>query len=265
MVIIMKLGIIAGVNEESFKNAADKGLDFVEFCINGGADIDGFISQLPLVRDWIEKYKIAVGSIGRWKTDILDESGTVRQDEIEIAYRLIEAANYLGCSNYVCGCNYVSELSYYENCTKAIEFFAKLLEYGKSQGVDISTYNCRKNNFVHNPLAWTIIHGYLKNLGIKYDPSHARYNGGDYLKEVCDWGHRFYHVHLKGSLIVDGQRVDDPPAGLDQTDWKTFISLLYAKQYQRGLSIEPHSSVWQGELGEKGVDYTISYMRSLIF
>jgi len=260
----MQLGIIAGVNEESFKKAADKGLDFVEFCINGGYNVEEFIGQLSQIRGWMDRYKVAVGSIGRWKADILDQNGAIYQDEIEIAHKLIDAASTLGCKNYVCGCNYIEKLSYYENCSIAIEFFSDLLEYGKGKNVDISTYNCRKINFVHNPMAWTIIHGHLKELGIKYDPSHARYNGGDYLKETCDWGDRFYHVHLKGSLIVDGQRVDDPPAGLDQTDWKTFISLLHAKNYTRGLSIEPHSPVWQGELGQKGIDYTVAYMKSLV-
>jgi len=42
----------------------------------------------------------------------------------------------------------------YENVTRAIELFSKLIEYGKTKQVDISTYNCRKLNFVHSPMAW---------------------------------------------------------------------------------------------------------------
>jgi sugar phosphate isomerase/epimerase len=262
---MMKLGMIYAVREESFKSAANQGLDFVEFCINGGYDTDGFLNQLPQIKAWMETYQVGVGSIGRWKTNILDINGDIDHRELEIAYELIDAASYLNCPNYVCGCNFIDTLSYYENCTRAIEFFEKLIEYGKSQKVDISTYNCRKTNFVHSPLAWTIIHGHLRNLGIKYDPSHAVYHEGDYLKEALAWGHRFYHVHLKGSLVVDGLRIDDPPAGLDQTDWKAFMSILYAKKYDRGLSIEPHSPNWQGELGSKGVEYTLAYMKSLLF
>jgi sugar phosphate isomerase/epimerase len=65
-------------------------------------------------------------------------------------------------------------------------------------------------------------------------------------------------------LIIDGKRFDDPPAGLDQTDWGAFFSILYAKNYQGGLSIEPHSQVWKGELGEKGVNFTVNYMKKLL-
>lgn len=260
----MQLGIINLVEESSFKKAADKGLDFVEFCINGGSDVDEFIKLLPEIQGWIEKYSVNVGSIGRWKVDILDQTGEIEAKELDTASKLIDAAAILKCRNYVCGCNYVDALTYFKNISRAISFFEKLLDIGKSKNVDISTYNCRKTNFVYNPAAWKLIHGKLKDLGIKYDPSHAIYDGGDYLGEAAEWAHRFYHVHLKGSLAVNGQRLDDPPAGLDQTDWKTFIAILYAKGYDRGLSIEPHSSVWKDELKEKGLDYTISYMRKLM-
>ncbi|MBC8079768.1 MAG: hypothetical protein H7X86_05455, partial [Gorillibacterium sp.] len=91
-----------------------------------------------------------------------------------------------------------------------------------------------------------------------------RYAGRDYLQEMSVWGHRFHHVHIKGSLIIGGERFDDPPAGLDQTDWRSFMAVLYAKQYRGGLSIEPHSSIWTGKLGEQGMDYTIKHMRSMM-
>ena len=113
-------------------------------------------------------------------------------------------------------------------------------------------------------MAWTVIHGFLPELGIKFDPSHSRYAGGDYLREMRDWGERFYHVHIKGSVIINGERFDDPPAGLDQTDWQSFMAILYAKGYSGGLSIEPHSHNWEGELGEKGLDYTVNFMRKLV-
>ena len=38
----------------------------------------------------------------------------------------------------------------------------------------------------------------------------------------------------------------------------------YAKGYEGGLSIEPHSANWHGELGERGIDYTVRYFRELM-
>ncbi|MBB3110929.1 sugar phosphate isomerase/epimerase [Paenibacillus phyllosphaerae] len=261
----MKLGIIAQPVEESFNRAQRMGLEFLEFCINEGNDGEDFYRSRAQIKEWMQVYGQQIASVGRWKSVRIDQEGRVIPSELEICRKLIDTASDLGCENVVVGCNYVEERSYYENCTSAIAFFTMLMEYAQGKGVHISTYNCRKVNFVHNPAAWTIIHGHLKELGIKFDPSHSRYFGGDYLQETLDWGDRYRHVHLKGSMIVGGQRVDDPPAGLDQTDWKTFLSLLRVKGYTGGLSIEPHSPVWTGELGEQGIQYTIRYMNELLF
>ena len=261
----MNLGIIAPAKESSFKMAADKGLDFLEFCINVGDNTDTFFKDLEQVKKWIEQYHVSVGSIGRWGTDKLDQDGNVIKQELDISYKLIDAACFLGCRNFVCGCNYVEALSYYENCTAAINYLSTLIEYGKKQGIKISTYNCRWNNYINNPQVWTIIHGHLQELGIKFDPSHSYYAGMDYLKEIRDWGDRVYHVHIKGAMLIDGERFDDPPAGLDRISWEPLMAVLYQKQYKEGLSIEPHSKTWRDELGEKGVDFTIQYMRKLLF
>lgn len=260
----MKLGIIGAPTEETFKTAADRKLDFVEFCINVTKNVDDFVNQIGEIKQWMDRYQVKVGSVGRWGSSRIDKNGIV-EAEMEKDLRLIESAGELGCKIYVCGCNYVEDFSYYENCQLAISYFSKLIAYGRLKGVQIAVYNCGWNNFVDNSMAWTVIHGYLKELGIKYDPSHSRYAGRDYLKEMRDWGDRFYHVHIKGSLIVDGERLDDPPAGLDQTDWGSFMAVLYSKNYQAGLSIEPHSQIWTGELGVKGIDYTVNMMTKFLF
>ena len=260
----MKLGIIAPPEEESFRMAQRKGLDFLEFCINKGHDTGEFFGDLEKLKSWKERYKVDIGSIGRWKVEPIDGVGRIDEEELRLSYGLIDAAEELGCPNYVCGCNYAEGLSYYENCTAAIAYLSKLLDYGRDKKVRISTYNCRKGNFIHNPVAWTLIHGHLRELGIKYDPAHSRYEGADYLKELADWGERVNHVHIKGSFILNGKRVDDPPAGMDQTNWPELMTILYMKNYTGGLSLEPHSDIWRGELEGKGVDFSIQYMRRLM-
>ncbi|MCZ8513212.1 sugar phosphate isomerase/epimerase [Paenibacillus filicis] len=260
----MNLGIIGEWTEESFKQAADHQLDFVEFCVNVNKNADEFLNRTGEIRNWITRYNVGVGSVGRWGSDRIGKDGII-EEELDREIRLIQAASELGCKVYVCGCNKVEELSYHENCQLAIAYFSKLMEAGQSRGVKIAVYNCSWNNFVDNAMAWTVIHGYLKELGIKYDPSHSRYAGRDYLKEMRDWGKRFEHVHIKGSLIVDGTRLDDPPAGLDQTDWGSFMAVLYSVQYKGGLSIEPHSKTWVGELGNQGIDYTVRMMMRFLF
>lgn len=257
----MKLGMITWIGEEDFKRARERELEFVELDVNSRAQ--EFLDNLEDIKDRSQRYAMPIGAVGRWGSDRISALG-INEEELALERRLIAAAAELGSGVYITGCNYVEELSYYENCGYAIAYFKKLIEYGEDKGVKIAIYNCRWNNFVCTPMAYTMIHGYLKKLYIKYDPSHCIYDGGDYLKETRDWGKRFAHVHIKGSLVIGGERYDDPPAGLDQTDWRSFLAILYAQGYEGALSIEPHSSNWHGELGEQGVDYTIAYMRNLM-
>lgn len=257
----MKLGRIAWFEEKDFQSARERGMAFIELDVNDRAQ--EFLDNVEAIRERSAKYQVPVGAVGRWGSDRICREG-ICQEELELEYRLIDAAAQLGCGVYITGCNKVEELSYYENCVLAISYFEKLIAHGAEKGVKIAVYNCRWNNFVCDPMAYTVIMGYLKDLYIKYDPSHCIYAGGDYLQETRDWGDRFLHVHLKGSLIVGGERYDDPPAGLDQTNWGAFLAILYAKGYDKCLSIEPHSANWRGELGEKGIDFTIQYFRNLM-
>ncbi len=258
----MKLGRIAWFEEADFENAGKRGLEFIELDVNDRAQ--QFLDNVEVIAKRSEEYQIPIAAVGRWGSRRISAEG-ICGDELELESRLVDAAARLNCGIYITGCNYVEELSYYENCRLAIAYFEKLIAHGAKQGVKIATYNCRWDNFVCTPMAFTMIHGYLKDLYIKYDPSHCIYDGGDYLQEARDWGERFIHVHLKGSLVIGGERYDDPPAGLDQTNWGAFLAILHAKGYEGGLSIEPHSQNWRGELGEKGIDYTIRYFRTLMF
>lgn len=258
----MKLGMIGWIDEESFVKATNRNLEFLEICVNDRDE--EFLAKLEEIKKYSESYQLPIASIGRWGVSKRDNKGEIIEEELLIEFKLIEAAAYLGSPIYITGCNEVESLSYDENVSGAIQYFEKLIEFGKAYGVKIATYNCRWNNFVHSDPTWSLIHGHLPDLGIKYDTSHCIYAGGDYLAEAKKWGNRFVHVHLKGALVVEGQRFDDPPVGLDQTNWRSFMAILYAKRYNGGLSIEPHSENWQGELGEKGIDFTIKYMKQLL-
>lgn len=265
----MKLGIIALPEEKSFVMAKEKGLSYLEFCIDIREDLDSNVNEIcakqQQLLNWSRQYGVDVGSVGRWGTKKIDEKGNLIEDELKRNFRLIDLAAALGCTNYNTGCNYVESLTYNENIQAAIRYFQTVVDYGRDKGVKISVVNCHWGNFVNGDPEWSLILGQIPELYIKYDVSHSRYAGRDYLSEAKKWGHRFNHVHIKGSLIIDGERFDDPPAGLDQTNWGAFMAVLYKIGYSNGISIEPHSSTWRGELGEKGVDYTIGYIRKMIF
>lgn len=258
----MKLGIIEQPDEKGFAHAAQFGLSFVEYCINIGQDTGEFAARTGELLKLSERYGVAIGAVGRWGTDKVDKDGSLIAGEIENSRRLVDACAELGAGVFNTGVNYVQELSYYANVTAAIAYLQQLCEYGEKKGVRIATYNCRWNNFVHSDPTWSLVQGHIPQLGIKFDSSHCIYAHGDYLSEMKKWGSRFYHVHIKGALQVNGERFDDPPAGLDMTNWGAFMGCLYASGYDGLLSLEPHSGIWlAGELGDKGIALSIETIR----
>lgn len=263
----MKLGIIApGYKREDLELVKGIGLQSVEFCVNCNEDDfhTDFCEKALDTANLCKELGITVGSVGRWGGEKITADGTPNPVEVLADTALIHAAQTFDSPVYVTGCNYVESLTLFENYAAAIKYFENLITIGKQCGVKIATYNCRWNNFVHSDPAWSVVHGQLPDLYIKFDPSHCIYDKGNYLQEMKKWGHRFAHVHIKGSLIIDGERFDDPPAGLDMTNWGAFMGVLYTVGYDGMLSIEPHSATWHGELGVRGVGQTISTISKLI-
>ena len=126
----MELGMINWIREEDFAKVHEKGLSFVELDVNDRAQ--EFLDNLEQTAEYSRRYQVLVGAVGRWGSDRIDENG-IRQEELELEYRLIDATAYLGCDVYITGCNYVDSLSYYENCTHAIAYFEKLIAHGKER------------------------------------------------------------------------------------------------------------------------------------
>lgn len=260
----MKLGIINGWEEGNFKYVKEKGLQAVEFCVNHNYDAEEFLKKAEEIRDNSKKYGVAVGSMGRWGMDRIDENGNIIEKSLEADKDLIIAACIIGCPVYNVGVNYIESKTYEENCQIAINYLSILLDFARDKGIKIATYNCDWANFVYNEKAWSVIHKALPELGIKYDASHCLNRRGDYLKELRDWGDRVYHVHIKGVLYIDGDGYDDAPAGLDEINWGGLMDVLYTKDYDGMLSIEPHSGYWKGKKGQWGIDFTIKYISQFI-
>ncbi len=260
----MKLGIINGWSEGCIKYVHEKGLDAVEFCVNHNYDSEEFLSKAEEIKGYSEKYNVAVGSMGRWGMTRIDDNGNIIPEALQADKNIIEAASIIGCPVYNCGVNYVDGKSFYDNCNIAIDYLGKLIDFARDKGVKIAVYNCRWENFVVEPKVWEVVLSALPELGIKYDISHCIYHDGNYLAEMRDWGDRFYHFHLKGCVYFDNDVYDDAPAGLDSINWGAAMDILYTKDYNGMLSIEPHSSYWHGKKGQWGIDYTINYFRPMI-
>jgi sugar phosphate isomerase/epimerase len=259
---MMQLGMISHYTHAALAAVKSKDLSYVEFTINRDENI--FFESLSDIKKNLTDQELSVFSIGRWGTTRINEHG-VNEEELSINLKMIDACATLGSPLYVTGVNYIFSLSKEDNINYALSYLKRLMAYAKEKNIGLAVYNCRWHNFITGPEMWDIVLKEVKGLGIKYDPSHAIYDHQDYLNEIKTYGQHIYHIHLKGSLMINQERVDDPPAGLDMTDWKAVMALLYVHQYKGGLSIEPHSNIWKNELGDFGIDYTISYFKPMIY
>lgn len=260
----MVLGIIKRWERENIRSVKELGLTAVEFCVNYDAEAADILAKKEEVKASCEEFGVKVGSLGRWGMPRFDAQGGIIPAALQQDKELIDLARFFDCPVYNVGCNYIEGKDFSENCKNAVKYFSLLLDYAQDKNVKIAVYNCEWDNFVCEPKAWREVLGALPALGVKYDTSHCINRGGDYLKEIADWGERIYHFHIKGNLRVNGETYDDSPAGLDTTKWGAVMALLYIKNYNGMLSIEPHSGNWHGARGEWGVRFTVNFMRPFI-
>ncbi len=259
----MKLGIISNYAEEDFRHVKDLGLEFIEICTNFDPESEEFIAKADETRRLIDKYELPVLSVGRWNANVI-ENNAINRDTVSLLKKEIDVAKEIGSPVFHLGVNRDREQSLFRNYVLAVEYLREMLDYAGERGVTLSLYNCDWGNFLCCDKAWDIVLSEFPQLMIKYDCSHVYARGDDYIAELDKWADRVSHMHLKGALKVNGASVDDPPAGLDEFPWPRIFALLYMHGYDKTLSIEPHSGVWTGELGERGVKYTVEYMKKLI-
>lgn len=262
---MMKLGIIHGFDEASFADVQKKGLSFIESCRNSTPEAEEFVAHTEEIKANIAKYNIPIASVGRWNP-LVNISGKIDEAEMKSMTDLMDAAIAVGSPVFVCGCNYAEDVSLFKNYCTAIEYFGTLLERAAGR-IKVAVYNCDWGNFVHRDSVWKVVLGELPDLWLKYDCSHAYNRGQDYISELSNWGHRVAHFHVKGTVRPNaGRGVADPPAGMDEINWPAVFAILYARNYEGGLSIEPHSSTWRAdtELGQKGIQFTIDYIRRFL-
>lgn len=299
----MKLGIIEQPVAESLDHAKSLGLDFVEFDCNPsnffGKPMAEIAKEKEAIKAASERTGVEVGAVGRWASHILDQDGSVIPEEWAEVKAVIDFGAYLGAKYYLCSCAYVPELSYYKNITAAIKVLNQIVAYAKDKGMECAIVNCcMGDNYIRTPEQWKLVLDEVPGLGIKYDPSHSFVHGGEhgaYMEEGLAWGDRFTYCHIKGVIQRGDSRepaqweqkkllerhpelkdeflpkmfgkndwYDNPPAGIDVINWRAFFGILYKHGYDGYLSIEPHSQTWQGEKGQKGLKYTIKYIRDLM-
>ncbi|MEG2118564.1 MAG: hypothetical protein RRY76_05100, partial [Clostridia bacterium] len=163
----MNLGIITNHNRDGIKWVRSLGLGYAEFDVNGD-DVSYLTEHSKEINAALSEFDVKLGAIGRWGRNRINSDGSFNEKERDDEFALIDFCAKTDCPVYICGVNYVNELSYYSNITAAINYIQSLINYADGR-VKICTYNCSWNSYIDKPHEWDIVHDHIKDLGIKYD------------------------------------------------------------------------------------------------
>ena len=261
----MRIGRIQNdYSDKGFAICKEQEMQFIEICCNHDHEAQAVVDAKKDIITRINNTGIDVSCIGRWNHSV-NACGNIDPIKADGYYALLDTAMEIGAKTFVCGCNYDPSVSLYKNYTCAINFFRSLVARAGDSGVKIAVQNCDWNNFIYEPINWDMVMGEVPELYLKYDPSHCFSRGGNYVAEISNYGKRIAHVHLKGKVLGQGKaKISDPPAGMDELNWGAIFAGLYSCEYDGDLSIEPHSAIWQGELGGAGVLFTRDFARKFV-
>ncbi len=257
----MRIGFICNLTEADFKFAADNGFKVVEY--NGNSDM-AFTEKAKELAGYAKKYDVAFNMVGLFGRNYISDDAAENARHLADAKKTIDFCEGVGSPVFVTGGGDETGRTVEENCKRAVDNLGALIEYAKPKGIKVALYNCHWTNFAVAPDAWEILMPALPDLGIKFDPSHAVIGGRDYLAEMRDWGHKFYHCHAKGSLTIGGQRFQDPNPGFDETNWGAFFALLYFHNYKGDVNIEQHAGRWLQDLKYSGLLFSKRYLEQFI-
>lgn len=258
----MQIGFISSGSEQDLQFALANGIPCVE--INVHNDLDKWEARKEDFKAMCDRYGVQILATGLWGRNYISPNEEERQKCFDELRRHIDLAAFWGCKVLMTGGGINEGQPVKEMARQVVQLFPKWVEYAESKGLKFCFYNCHWTNHVIGPEAWDIVLEGLPTAGIKFDPSHPFYDGLDYLAQIRDYGNRFYHLHAKGVMSVGGKRVEDPPPGMDQIDWRTFFALLYYHGYKGGIIIEPHSRTWQGELLYPGIKFAKRFLEQFV-
>jgi sugar phosphate isomerase/epimerase len=261
----MRMGMIADWSEPDIKFAAEAQIPYVEFI--PWCPMAEFTGKRKTIESLLDKHSVKVSAMGFFNHDIINPDAAKRESDLKDIHEMIELCETWKTPVFMIGAGQLQKDQPEQDALqKSIEALKKIVDVAGEHGVTVAIYNCHCWNYCVTPRHWGALLAAIPQIRFKYDCSHSYYDNRDYLAEIRDFGKFFAHTHIKGCVKAEGRQVDDPPAGLDQIDWRSVIALLYKYEYKGVLSLESHSKIWNDakRLKYQGLRFSAKYIKSLL-
>jgi len=229
------------ITEDEAQFAVDQGLRDIE--VDRWSWPEGVFPNRDAEIARLEEYDIQVSCVGLWGTEYLNpEVANEAEAELE---RALAYAEDVDADVFVTGTEVPTDLDEATSWEEGVAFYGELIDRIQSRGFTPSFYF----GHGHNPLVRDLDDARrfvdeLPNATLKVDGANLLLMGIDPKRVLHELGDKVGHFHLKDTLLVNGESVDQCPAGLGDVPWENLINLLYLGDYDGVLSIEPHGSYW---------------------
>jgi sugar phosphate isomerase/epimerase len=290
----MKLGFVSAILadqslEEVAQFAADEGFSCVELmCWPPGkaerryagvthVDVTNLgESDISRIQDLFASRNVSISALGYYPNPLTADEAEARVC-IEHLESLIDAAPRLGVPvvNSFIGRDPAKSVD--GNWPRFIEVWKPLVKRAEDRGVRIGIENCPMyfsndewpsgKNLAISPAIWRRMFHDIDSeaFGLNYDPSHLLWMQMDYLKPLCEFSGKLFHVHAKDAMVnrsaLDDVGILATPLeyhtpklpGLGDIDWGRFFSHLVQVGYNGPVCVEVEDRPYEKTLaGRKG-------------
>lgn len=287
----MKLGFVSAIFdnstfEEMMDFAAEQGFECVEVaCWPAGKaerryagvshiDVERIIiddEYTNYVKEYSRKTGVEISSLAFYP-NTMDGNLKKRAAVVNHLKNVILASKKLGVNMVTTFIGRDQTKTVEENLELVKEVWPSIMELAKEKGVKVAIENCPMlfgpdqwpggQNLMTTPAIWRKVFEILpyENLGLNYDPSHFVWQMIDYIKPICEFKDKIFHVHYK-DIKVYGDRLNDcgimaypldfmspKLPGLGDVDWGKYVSALTDIGYNGNTCIEIEDKAFEGSL-----------------
>jgi sugar phosphate isomerase/epimerase len=178
--------------------------------------------------------------------------------------RAIGFAKVLGANVLVTGGGDIPHEPAGRKVKEFVKVFTPILKKMEKAKLTPAFYAVHGASFFDSLQTYERVWEVLPQIRIKYDPANWHFHGDDYLEVVQRYGNKIGHVHIKEHLMKEGRLVSQPAAGMGDIAFPKVLAFLYEHHYKGWLSIEPHGSIWGGELREKMILISKKYLEQFM-
>ena len=243
----MKLGFIANNDipgvEEDARFAAENGFEGLEFNYWGDFK-DLSFETVSKMRSILVAHGVKAAALGLWGWNHTSRDAAERETSLKMLDRAINFAQHLEASVLITGGGHIKDASPEENAAEFAKVFPPYVEKARKAGLKIALYCVHGNSFFTTVADYERVWKSVPDVGIKLDCANIMHHGDEYLPILRDYGWRVAHVHIKEHLVMDGQVVSQPAAGMGDLQWGKIFAFLHEHAYQGYLSMEPHGPLW---------------------